>query len=281
MKISGFTIVRNAVKFNYPVLESIRSILPICDEFIVNVGDSEDGTLALIQSLQSPKIRIIRTQWDMSMGEEVLAFQTNLALKECSGDWCFYLQSDEVIHGADLKPMVAIMKKELNNADIDVLRLRWLHFYGSYFRYRIDAGWFQKNDRIIRNRGEVESYGDAGGFRRKDRKPLKQKFTFFFLYHYGWVQPEEIMTKRRVNAIQIGFAGTDAVEPSGPYRYKDLETLPVYFGTHPAVMNDLVRQHSLSQKDWANIERRWWFHPAKIFRIRYKTPKRIKEKLSR
>src|SRR5271165_1640619 len=102
MKISGFTIVRNAVKFSYPVLESIRSILPICDEFIVNVGDSDDGTLELIASINSPKIRIIQSQWDMTQGSSVLSLQTNRALKECTGDWAFYLQSDEVIHESDL-----------------------------------------------------------------------------------------------------------------------------------------------------------------------------------
>ena len=98
MKVSGFTIARNAVKFNYPILESIRSILPICDEFIVNVGDSEDNTLDLIRSIDSDKIRIIQSVWDLSQKSEVLSRQTNLAIRACTGDCAFYLQSDEVIH---------------------------------------------------------------------------------------------------------------------------------------------------------------------------------------
>src|SRR5689334_11127246 len=102
MKVSGFTIVRNAVKLHYPVVESIKSILPICDEFIVNVGDSEDKTLDLIKSIGDPKIRIIQTIWDMKKGPTMLADQTNIALKECTGDWAFYLQTDEVIHERDL-----------------------------------------------------------------------------------------------------------------------------------------------------------------------------------
>jgi hypothetical protein len=36
MKVGGFTFVRNVVKYDYPVVESIRSILPVVDEFIVN-----------------------------------------------------------------------------------------------------------------------------------------------------------------------------------------------------------------------------------------------------
>src|SRR3989338_9233521 len=98
MKISGFTITRNAIKFNYPVLESIRSILPICDEFIVNVGDSEDGRLELIKSLGGAKNRINQKVRGLAQGPEVLSPQTNLARRECPGEWAFYLQSDEVIH---------------------------------------------------------------------------------------------------------------------------------------------------------------------------------------
>src|SRR5690242_18772989 len=140
MKISGFTIVRNAIKFHYPVLASIGSILPICDEFIVNVGDSQDGTLELIQSIQSPKIKIIQTVWDMKQGPTVLSEQTNIALKACTGDWAFYLQTDEVIHEEDLAKLKSSMEDNLNK-EVDALRFKWLHFYGSYWRYRIDSGW--------------------------------------------------------------------------------------------------------------------------------------------
>ena len=205
MKISGFTIVRNAVKFNYPVVASIRSILPICDEFIVNVGDSEDGTLELIRSINSPKIRIIQNQWDMGQGSQVLSQQTNLALKECKGDWAFYLQSDEVIHEADLNKLKFWMRYYLDKKDVDALRFWWFHFYGSFWRYRIDFGWYQKQDRIIRNNGQVESYGDAFGFRRIDGKALRSRLTFCYLYHYGWVNSNDAMQKRWENATTIGF----------------------------------------------------------------------------
>ncbi len=151
MKVSGFTIARNAVKYNYPIVESIKSILPLCDEFIVNVGDSDDRTLELIQSIKDPKIKIIQNKWDFSRGEIVLAEQTNIALSKCSGDWAFYLQSDEVVHEKDLPKIRKLMQKYLNDDNVDTLRFKWLHFYGSFNRYRIDSGWFQKEDRIIKN----------------------------------------------------------------------------------------------------------------------------------
>src|ERR1700733_1370166 len=175
MKISGFTIVRNAVTFNYPVVASICSILPICDEFIVNVGDSQDTTLDLIRSIKSPKIRIIQNTWDMGQGAEVLSQQTNAALRECRGDWAFYLQSDEVIHESDLPKLKFWMRHYLDRPEVDALRFGWFHFYGSFWRYRIDFGWYQKQDRIIRNNRQIESFGDAFAFRRVDGKPLNRR----------------------------------------------------------------------------------------------------------
>ncbi len=279
MKVSGFTIARNAVKFNYPILESIRSILPICDEFIVNVGDCEDDTLGLIKSIKSDKIRIIQNVWDLSLGSEVLSQQTNLALRECTGDWAFYLQSDEVIHEHDLPKLKRIMQKYVHDESIDALRLWWFHFYGSYFRYRIDGGWYQKQDRIIRNNGEVESCGDAFGFQRKDGKDLNRKNTSCFLYHYGWVHSQEVMAQRRVNAENIGFTRLMGNERQGQYDYGDLGRFPAYFGTHPKVMQEKVEQHSLSQEDLRGINKKFWWHPLKRLKVRYKTGRRVKEKI--
>jgi len=280
MKISGFTIARNVIKFNYPVLESIRSILPVCDEFIVNVGDSEDDTVNLIRSINSDKIRIIQNNWVLTQGAEVLSAQTNLALKECTGDWAFYVQSDEVIHEDDLGKLKRTMRGYLNDPEVDALRFRWLHFYGSYFRYRIDRGWYQKQDRIIRNDGTVESCGDAFGFRRKDGKPLRRKNTNCFLYHYGWVHSQQVMTERRVNAENIGFTTLTDDERKEKYDYGDLNRFPAYFGKHPRVMKERVGQHSLSREDLKMIDERYWWHPLKWFKVRYKTGKRVKEKIN-
>ncbi|VAX36969.1 Acetyl-coenzyme A synthetase [hydrothermal vent metagenome] len=279
MKISGFTIARNAVKFNYPILESIHSILPICDEFIVNVGDSKDDTLGLIQSIKSDKIRIIQNTWDMTMGKEVLSYQTNLALKECSGDWAFYLQTDEVIHEDDLPKLKHLMQQYVTDETIDALRFKWLHFYGSYHRYRIDSGWYQKQDRIVRNNGQVESFGDAFGFQRKDGKSINRKNTQCLLYHYGWVQPQEVMAQRRVNAEKIGFVQLKDNERQEQYTYGDLSRFHPYFGSHPKVMSKKVSDHAMSQQDQKAKKQQYWYHPGQWFNWRYKTGKRVKVKI--
>ncbi len=274
MKISGFTIVRNAQKFNYPVLESIRSLLPICDEFIVNVGDSEDNTLGLVKSLNSPKIKILETKW--AKMPDVLSYQTNLALNECKGDWAFYLQSDEVIHEHDLPGLKRLMKENLDNSAVDVFRLRWLHFYGSYYRYRIDYGWFQKQDRIVRNNGNIESCVDAWKFRRKDGKPIQQKHTRCLLYHYGWVQSGVVMAQRLFNADQIYQAPATKPEfRSEVHRYGDLRQFHPYFGTHPSTMRKLVESHEISIQDKKDINKEYWWHLGRWLRIRYKTGRRL------
>ncbi len=279
MKISGFTIVRNAIKYNYPVVESIQSILPICDEFIVNVGDSDDDTLNLIKSIKSPKIKIIQTTWDFSQGKEVLSIQTNLALKECKGDWAFYVQSDEVIHENDLPKLKKVMKESLSDKNIDCLRFLWFHFYGSYFRYRIDLGWYQKQDRIIRNNKEIESYGDAFGFKRKDGKDLRRKHSYCFVYHYGWVQDEAVMRQRRLNAEKIGFVNLTDEQRENKFKFSELNKFPVYFGTHPEVMKERIKKHALSLIDLKRIHDAYWWHPLKIFKLRFKTGRRVKEKI--
>ena len=84
MKISGFTFVKNALIYDYPIVEAILSILPICDDFVVAVGKSDDNTLELIKYIHPEKIRIVETEWDESMreGGQVLADETDKAFAE-------------------------------------------------------------------------------------------------------------------------------------------------------------------------------------------------------
>src|SRR5689334_19405062 len=101
MKVSGFSFIRNAVKYKYPIEEALRSILPLCDEIVVAVGRSEDNTRELVASID-PKIRILDTVWDDSLreGGKVLAVETDKAYRalDPNSDWCVYIQGDEVLH---------------------------------------------------------------------------------------------------------------------------------------------------------------------------------------
>ena len=162
----------------------------------------------------------------------------------------------------DLKPPCVLEARDLDDAWFTAL---WAcleknddESFKYSQRYRIDRGWYQKQDRIIRNNDTVESFGDAYGFRRKDGQPLQRRNTGCLLYHYGWVQPEEVMAQRRVNADQIGFVTLNDNERPKKYDYGDLNRFPVYFGSHPAVMEEKINQHLLSQEDLEIIHRRFW-----------------------
>src|SRR3990172_9831815 len=203
MKVSGFTFCRNAIKYDFPVVESIRSILPIVDEFIVTVGKSEDDTKELIQSISDPKISVIESVWDESLKKDgmILSQQTNISLRECTGDWAFYLQADEVVHEDDLPVLNRIMDQALAKPDILGLSFRYLHFYGDY--YSINPWFYRRAVRIIRNNGEIESFGDAVGFCDKTTKEFlhpKDKqhclFSGALIFHYGYVKDPGVMVKK-------------------------------------------------------------------------------------
>lgn len=243
MKISGFTFVRNAIKFDYPIVEAITSILPICDEVVVAVGNSEDETLALIQSIDSPKIKIIETVWDDSLrkGGQVLAVETDKALAAVSpdADWCFYIQGDEVVHEKYLPVIKQAMQDNLHKSQVEGLLFNYTHFYGSY-RYVGNAHrWYRREIRVIRNTGKVRSYKDAQGFRTVDNQKLKVKLIDAYIYHYGWVKPPEIQREKMKSSINFWGEGHDVdkiKEVLEAFDYSEIDSLTLFEATHPAVM---------------------------------------------
>ena len=243
MKISGFTFVRNAIKFDYPIVEAITSILPICDEVVVAVGNSEDETLALIQSIDSPKIKIIETVWDDSLrkGGQVLAVETDKALAAVSpdSDWCFYIQGDEVVHEKYLPVIKQAMQDNLHKSQVEGLLFNYTHFYGSY-RYVGNAHrWYRREIRVIKNTGKVRSYKDAQGFRTVDNQKLKVKLIDAYIYHYGWVKPPEIQREKMKSSINFWGEGHDVdkiKEVLEAFDYSEIDSLTLFEATHPAVM---------------------------------------------
>ncbi len=108
--ISGFTFIKNGLSLGYPILESVLSIAPICDEVIINVGFEDvdciidDGTYNYLTSnLKDPKYKFIKSWWDPEIKKSglILSQQTNIALNACSGKYCQYIQGDECVHEDD------------------------------------------------------------------------------------------------------------------------------------------------------------------------------------
>ncbi len=249
MRVSGFTFVRNAIDLHYPLAESIRSILPICDEFIVAAGDSSDGTTALIRSLADPKIKIIETVWDKALvSGKSNAQQTNIALDACSGDWAFYLQADEVVHEDDLDAIVASMRRHRDDPRVEGLLFDYIHFYADYGTYQTAHNWYRREVRIVRTGIGVRSWHSAQGFRRDGNK-LHVQLSGGRIFHYGWVRPPQQMT-RKSHAFQTLHAGRAAADDAFPdlsaeFDYGKLHCLARFTGTHPRVMHARI-----AAKDW-------------------------------
>ena len=250
MKVSGFTFVRNAIKFDYPIVEAIISILPLCDEMIIAVGNSDDDTLGLIKSINSSKIKIIETVWDDSLreGGKVLAVETNKALAAVSkdADWCFYIQGDEVVHEQYLPAIRQAMEANLHDRKVEGLLFKYLHFYGSY-QYVADAQrWYRQEIRIIRNQSNIMSYRDAQGFRTIEDKKLNIKWIEAYIYHYGWVKSPEIQKEKLKSSINFWANDHDATSVKKHYEsdfdYSEIDSLTTFNGTHPKVMQARIER---------------------------------------
>ncbi|RZA02735.1 MAG: glycosyltransferase family 2 protein [Sphingobacteriaceae bacterium] len=248
MKVAGFTFIRNAVKNDYPIVEAITSILPICDEFVVALGDSEDETEQLIKNINSPKIKIIHTTWDESIreGGAVFAAETDKAFKAISpdADWAFYIQGDECVHEKYLLLIKKEMEDNLNDSKIEGLLFKYLHFYGSYSYYGHSRRWYRREIRIVRNNKAVHSYRDAQGFRWGGRK-IQVKLIDAYIYHYGWVKPPEGLTNKLRNFNHF-YHDDEWMQQNLPetfefnYTHKNPDRLIHFIDTHPAVMQQRV-----------------------------------------
>ncbi len=252
MKIAGFTIIRNAIKFDYPVVEAITSILPICDEFIVAVGNSEDDTLQLIKNINSPKIKIIETIWDDNLreGGKVLAIETNKAFDAISEDvdWCFYIQSDECVHENDLPIIKNAMLQYKNDASVEGLLFHYKHFYGSYDFIGNSMDWYRHEIRVIKNNKSIRSYKDAQGFRKLDNSKLNVKLIKASIYHYGWVKPPKAQQEKQKQFHKMWHDDDwvkKNVSEADAFDYSIVNDLNTFKDSHPKVM-----QQRISAVNW-------------------------------
>lgn len=246
MKVVGFTFIRNAIKFDYPVLESIWSILPLCDEMIVAVGESEDETRELILSIKSDKIRIIDTVWDDSLreGGRVLAVETDKAFQAIpkDADWCFYIQGDEVLHEKFYPAIMNSMHRWKDDTRVEGLLFNYEHFYGSYDYIGDSRGWYQREVRIIRRDEDIYSFRDAQGF-QKNGRPLNVKPSSGSIYHYGWVKHPKYQQQKQLNFNKLWHDDLwveKNVEKVDEFDYSQVDSLKKFEGEHPSVMKERI-----------------------------------------
>lgn len=253
MKTTGVTIIRNAVKNDYPVLEAIRSILPVVDEMIVLIGDSDDNTEDLIKNISSEKIRIHHSTWDSSLRSNgtVLAVETNKVLDLVSkdADWIFYIQADEVVHEKYHDNIRRAMNKYLHDTKVEGLLFKYLHFYGTYDYVGDSREWYNVETRIIRNNRNITSFRDAQGFRIGNKK-IKVAAIDAFIYHYGWVKsPKQLKTKQKNVAsfwVEDDNVLSQQLAIDDEYDFNNYDSIKLFQGSHPAVMKERIEK-----KNWS------------------------------
>ncbi len=266
MKISGFSFVRNGDKLYYPIVEAIRSILPICDEFIIAIGkgDVDDRTRDLITAIGDSKIRIIDTIWDEKYFKKgiINSIQTDIAMKECTGDWLFYLQADEVVHEKYLPVIQKRCEQLLDNNKVEGLLFQYKHFWGDYQHYHNGHGWYPHEIRIVRNLPKIHSYQSAQSFRwfeyydnpRQEvgTRKLNVAAVEAEIFHYGWVRPPHLMQNKRksLDSVHWGLkkANDHYTKENQYFDYGPLNLLATYTGTHPSVMKDMINNMNWSDK---------------------------------
>ena len=266
MKISGFSFVRNGINLYYPIVEAVKSILPIVDEFVIAIGegDKDDETRQRIANIGDPKIKIIDTQWDEKhyKGGIVNSIQTDIAMKECSGDWLFYVQADEVVHEKYLPAIKARCAELVDNQEVEALIFGYKHFWGDYDHYHAGHGWYKNELRIVRNRPDIHSWQSAQSFRRFDyydnprqedgHYKLKAACVDAEIYHYGWVRPPHYMQNKRraLDTVHWGAKKAANFYNNSPneFDYGPLNLLAQFKETHPTVMAGMISEMNWKEK---------------------------------
>ncbi|MDR3133642.1 MAG: hypothetical protein LBU42_06420 [Prevotellaceae bacterium] len=251
MKVSGFTFIRNAQKFDYPIIEAIGSILPLCDEMIVCAGNSDDGTRKMIEAIPSEKVKIIDSVWDDTLREGgcVLAQETDKAFAAVApdADWAFYIQGDEVLHEKYIPIVRQAMERYKDDKEVEGLLFKYLHFYGSYDYVGDSRTWYRHEIRVVRNNKAIRSYRDAQGFRIDGRK-LRVKKIDAFIYHYGWVKPPKCQ-QAKAKTFHSMWHDDTWIERHIPdvdeFDYSKIDSLKLFEGVHPQVM-----QERISRMNW-------------------------------
>ena len=251
MKVSGFTFIRNAIKYDYPIKEAIQSILPLCDEVVVAVGKSDDGTRELVASIDSNRIRIIDSIWDESLqkGGAILAAETNKALAAISpdADWAFYIQGDEIVHEHSIDAIKTGMEQWKEDSQVDGLLFNYQHFYGSYDWVGNSRKWYRREVRIIRPNRGISSYKDAQGFRKNGEK-IRVKLLDAWIHHYGWVKPPSAQQAKQLEMHSYWHDEEvikKHVTDQSDFDYSVTNALIRFTGDHPEIMLPRIQQ-----KNW-------------------------------
>jgi hypothetical protein len=264
VRISGFSFARNAVELDYPLREALQSLLPVVDEVVVAVapGSPGDDTRGVVESIDDPRVRILDAEWDATRQHLAYSDLTNVALAACTGDWCLYLQADEVLHEDDAPTLRARCEELRDDSRVEGLLFDYLHFFGDYRHVQRGQGWYAREIRVVRNRIGVRSVRDAQSFRRDGQRRLTVARAHARIFHYGWVRhPSRMRAKTEAFWAHRGLPAPRTSEAADvAFDYGPLGRLPRWKGSHPSVMADRIAtmdwQDALRESDPPGVVRR-------------------------
>ncbi len=259
VSISGFTIVRNATVLDFPIEASIRSVLPAVDEFVVNVGVSEDDTLERVRAIGDPRIRIIESTWDRSLGPAMLARETDRALAACTHPWGIYIQADEVLQDGGALMIAGAIVRHDSDVRVEGLVVKYNHFYGGFDSTATNRTWYRRETRALRLGAahQVHSFRDAQGFRvGSDDRRIRCAPSGAVMHHYGWARPAWALAAKRREDLEIypWRRAQDAERPLLPW----IPGIRRFRGTHPAVVADWIVERGNGERLVAPF--RWEAH---------------------
>lgn len=261
MKVTAFSYIRNGFIYDYPFLESIQSVLPLCDEFVMVIGDSVDGTREAVAALNDPKIKIVDTVWSEEAREKgyIFAQQSNIGLDYATGDWAFHIQADEVIHEKDYPAIRKAMTDYLDDKNVEGLLFHFINFFGDYKHYGPSRRFHNKEIRIIRPWKSIRSYRDSQGFRKYNNpeafleekgEKLHVKQIDATVYHYSYTrnphkQAQKLLEMARRYEKDEAKIQEIAERFKKGFDFSQIDVLEQFKGTHPAIM-----QTRIQSQDW-------------------------------
>ncbi len=143
--ISGYTTAYNCIKQEYPFEQCIRSMIRFCDEVCIVDGGSTDGTYEKLSSIaeefntpdnEKVKIKIVPRDWNHPRHAVFDGAQKAAARSMCTGDFCWQMDSDEVVHELDAPKIIDLCQKIPNN--IDIVSLPVIEYWGGSNKVRAD-----------------------------------------------------------------------------------------------------------------------------------------------
>lgn len=268
-RLSAFSYLKNGVVFDYPFIESLLSIAPICDQIIVcYASESTDGSREALEALQAklPQLELYPSKvWQtpgLSQGE-VIRLAAEEAEAYCDGDWLLHLQADEVYLNAEVLSIKNYLD-QYHCLDIDGFFFQVLHFYADYDMVigpqGAKAGWYQETMRLSRA-GKAKHIQDAWTqlLKEPQSKALRVPIRIF---HYGHVREKEAMRLKAsyMERLYHDLADDYEVCAAQAFEYNAVpkELIEPFDAEHPETMLKRISSQRLAHSlhSWSMTETR-------------------------